>query len=289
MKWFIAANDKGFNSPDFVKQIRVAVYTARIYTTLEPWLLYDGDPADLPPFIRDYGVNVLRHELSFKEQIRQYVESQFDSALANVRTGAYLRSELPGAIRRAGIRDTHVLYTDCDVMFCETFTVPELYPRVLAAWGSKMGGRTFLKIGAWKHFNSGVLVMNVDRMLERQDRFKQFVLNNGNGQARPNSPFMRKNLFLSDQVAMNLFYKGEIDVLPQHYNWHPSAGINERAMVVHFNGLKWTQWDAFQERRLRADRQSKFERIVQRAPKAFEYYVLMAGSHYEDSSLYRDA
>ena len=118
--------------------------------------------------------------------------------------------------------------------------------------------------------------MNVDAMLARYNEFKRFVLGNGLGVKRPKGRFMQKNLFMSDQVALNLFFKGQIDRLPSEYNWHPSSGINANARIVHFNGLKWNQWQDFCGAKLPADQMEKYTRLVNRDWEAYEYYSILA-------------
>ncbi|GIW61139.1 MAG: hypothetical protein KatS3mg087_2205 [Patescibacteria group bacterium] len=87
---------------------------------------------------------------------------------------------------------------------------------------------------------------------------------------------MEKNLYMSDQAAINLFMGKKIQRLPGEYNWHPSAGINEKAVIVHFNGLKWTQWEDFLRGGLSEYHMNHFGKWVGKNPESYEYFVQKA-------------
>lgn len=129
------------------------------------------------------------------------------------------------------------------------------------------------------HYNSGVMVLNAVRLRDEAERFRQFVLSNGEGVARPKTPFMQKHLFMSDQVALNVFFRGRVTRLNETYNWSPSAGINPTARIIHFNGLKWTQWDDFLNGRLAPFRMEKFVKQVNINRPGYEHYVELAKSY----------
>ena len=95
---------------------------------------------------------------------------------------------------------------------------------------------------------------------------------------------MQKNLFMSDQAALNLFYRNRIKRLDNVFNWNPARGRNPRARIIHFNGLKWTQWDSFLQRKLRADRQAKFEKQIRRNRSDYEQYVTWSAAFLTNDS-----
>jgi lipopolysaccharide biosynthesis glycosyltransferase len=148
-----------------------------------------------------------------------------------------------------------------------------LNPTYFAAYGPWEGGYTRFHFGGWQHFNSGVMLMNTPRMAERSDAFIDFVLNDGYDVERRGGRYWNKHLLLSDQVAYNLFYQNEIDNLPVEYNWNPSKGKNERAEIIHFNGLKWNQIDEMKEGRIN---KPQYKRMYQDADGTYEYYREMA-------------
>ena len=111
-------------------------------------------------------------------------------------------------------------------------------------------------------------------MAERYDAFIEFVLNDGYNVERPGGRYWNKNLILSDQVAYNLFYGNEIDDLPVEYNWNPSKGKNDDAVIVHFYGLKWNQVEAFKKDKIDMPgfKTKQFKRMLQKSNGAYEYY-----------------
>jgi len=278
MKWFTATNGASLENDHFFDQLRVAVISARHNTSLEPYMLYDGEYNERTRWLQKHGVYIIRHKLPIRTAIEEYVRINATSDLIPVRTGAYLRSEIPVAISREGIRDNYILYTDCDVVFLRDPSLQSYKPSYFAACGSREGGYTRFHLGGWMHYNSGVMIMNVSKMSECYAAFQEFVLRNGEGVWRPNAKFWRKHLFMSDQLALNLFYRGKITRLDVKYNWRPSLGINSDAFILHFNGLKWTQWDDFVSGALSPYRQAKFEKLVSRNRLAYEYYSNLAAS-----------
>lgn len=284
MKWFTASNEFSLRNPQFFELLQVAVTSLREATSLDPHLLYEGDDCPAIHWLQDQGVTIVPTRLTFYDELREFMLPNYEEVHIACRAGAFLRTELTPSIREFGITDPYIFYTDCDVVFLTDIQLDDCRPKYFAATGNKVGGRTRLKIGGHYHINSGVMLMNVDSMLERYGEFKKFVLSNGAGMKRPADPFMQKNLFMSDQVALNLFYRGKIDRLAPEYNWNPSAGLNPNAKIVHFNGLKWNQWQSFCESQLPADQMEKYTRLVNRDRAAYEHYSNLARATHERSA-----
>lgn len=280
MKWFVSTNEKSLYEKEFFRLLKVAVYSAQKNTSLEPYLIYEGNYNEKLKSIEKQGVKIIEHELPIRNEIKSYVKKAFaDSSselvekMINVRTGGFLRSEIPVVIKEEGFSDDKVLYTDCDVVFLDNLNLDEYSPNFFAAYGWKEGGYTKFNIGGYMHFNSGVMLMNVDSMYKSYDNFVNFVLSNGYDKERPSqSKFWQKNLLLSDQVSYNLFYEDKIDRLPKEYNWNPSKGVNQNAKIVHFNGLKWTQWEKY----LNGEVRPALKEQVKRDEKSYKHYVGVA-------------
>jgi hypothetical protein len=281
MKWFTASNEASLRNPQFFELLQVAVVSLKEKTTLDPYVLYEGEDCPAIGWLKDQGVRIVPTRLSFYEKLREFMLPDYEEVHIACRAGAFLRTELTPSIRKFGITDPYILYTDCDVLFLSDIQLDNCRPKIFAAFGNKMGGRTRFKIGGHHHINSGVMLMNVDAMLQRYDAFVKFVLGNGLGIKRPADPFMQKNLFMSDQVALNLFYRGQIERLPPEYNWNPSSGLNPEAKVIHFNGLKWNQWKSFCEAQLPRDQMKKYSRLVDHNRRAYEHYSILAQSTHE--------
>jgi hypothetical protein len=278
MKWFTATNEASLRDPAFFELLQVAVCSLKKHTSLDPHLLYEGEDCEALDWLRTEGVTIVPVRLSFYHALRTYMLPDYQEFHIACRAGAFLRTEMTPAIRAYGIEDEYVFYTDCDVVFMSDIVLDACRPKFFAAVGTKVGGRTRLRLGGHYHINSGVMLVNVDGMKSCYEEFKAFVLGNGLGIRRPADPFMQKNLFMSDQVALNLYYKGRIDALPKEYNWNPTAGINERAKIVHFNGLKWNQWEAYQSGTLDPVLREKYKRGLERDPAAYAHYSTLARS-----------
>lgn len=289
MKWFMVTNGQSLQDDSFFRQLVVALRSSERTCVFTPYLLYDGDENERTEWLRSNGVEVIHHALSIRREIEKFIIAESDPGLIPVRTGAYLKTEIPTAVRDLGLTDKFVFYTDCDVVFCSKVDVESIRPRYMAAHGNYLSsrrvcGRRVPFLGGEFHFNSGVAVLNVDALCSEADRFRSFVLSNGDGVERPKRAFMQKNLFLSDQVALNLYFSGRVDHLPGCLNWSPQSGISSKAKIVHFNGLKWTQWDDFLSGSLAPFRMEKFQKQVARDRDAYEYYVGLA-KQYDDGGV----
>ena len=274
MKLFLAANLESFSDRKFFRQVRVACASAVENTTLEPHLLYEGESSDEIVELQNLGVRVVPVDLSIGKQLTAWVSNHVDENRSIARRWAYLRMEITQAITKCGISDEYVLYTDCDVFFRQEVSLEKFRVPVLGAVRmEKIGGYSRFRLGGMSHYNSGVLLVRVSAFAQNEERFREFVLDNGGDTKRPPHKLFQKNLFLSDQVALNLFYRGKFTNLPRTFNWNPQAGVEESAQIIHFNGLKWTHWESFSRNELRADRQEKFEKQVSRNFKSYEAHV----------------
>lgn len=277
MKWFMAANQESLQNDGFLRLLRLALHTAQQNTSLEPYLIYDGEECAELEALKGQGITALRTSLTIEPELRAWMTENYPGDIHLItRRGAFLRMELGKVIQENGLKDEYVLYTDCDVMFMQEPDVANCRPDCLAATGKKEGGRTWLRLGGCWHFSSGVLVLNTASMINCSEGFRNFVLNNGEGVTRPPMPFFQKNLFLSDQVSINLFFRNRIQRLPQKLNWNPRNGVSSAAEIVHFNGLKWTEWEDFQNKRLSEHRQAKFSRQIGRGVASYEHYCQLA-------------
>jgi len=263
MKWFMAANSESLRDPGFMRLVRVASASARAHTELESFLMLDGPESAECDEIRALGVTILPAELSIAPELTAWMENhQYTEIGIRCRRGSYLRMELPRVLEQHGIDDEFVMYTDADVFFNACPEVDSLKPPVLAAYGAREGGFTRFHFLGHYHFQAGVLVMRTAAVRETYDLFRKFVLSNGNGIKRPPGQFFSKHLFLSDQVAINLFYGRQITRMHRELNWNPASRPCSSPQITHFNGLKWTEWHDFAEGKLSSKRQKKFARQI---------------------------
>jgi hypothetical protein len=230
MKWFVALNELCPTFLPYADMVKVAVHTALKHTSLVPHFLYDGRDNALTDWLRKQKVAVLPCRTPFFDQLREVSQKKLDPQILAIGAGAFLRVELPKIARELGMDDTHVLYTDCDVMFmkevaddlkkirCRYFAVaPEYDPK------------------DYQHMNTGVMLMNLENLVQVDERFREFVISN------------LEKFPCWDQSAYQWFYKNPRkkffgrqgwDRLPIEFNWKPYWGDYSSAKIVHFHGPK---------------------------------------------------
>ena len=207
MKWYFACNDR---SPDYEYMIKAAVESAVRNTSLKPVMLYDGAANSLTEWASKQGVEVIAHRVSFYSAL----EAFYSPDLLPTASGTFLRCDIP----IIETDDECVLYTDCDVLFTETFDLPE--PPKLFACAPETHPQD------WSILNAGVMVMNVPALRQSHAAFKSFIED------------QLPTLTTFDQSAYNRFYAAQHTQLPLEYNWKTYWGKNPNAKIIHFHGPK---------------------------------------------------
>jgi len=220
-KWYFAITRTTLDAdPDqgFRDCIRVAVESARQHTNLRPHMIYDGPEDDFTTEMRGRGVTVVFHRLTFHDVLREAQELQRPEWPDYMKTaeGAFMRLEI-GLLET---EESHVLYTDCDVMFETSVTIDHLRPELFAI-APQFKPDTF-----HEDVNCGVMILNVQRMRQDRPALIEFMCEN----------FARISGY--DQELLILYYKGRWDPLSPTYNWKPHWGEQPRARIVHFHGPK---------------------------------------------------
>lgn len=227
MKWFFAYN--GLRPAKFDLHIRVMVRSAQANTSLEPHLLYSGEPGDpIVPFAEGHGVRVIHRKSSILPDL-QRIKDRFPDYHLLGATGAFLRIDLPTICRDLGYDDEVVLYTDCDVVFARDLPEPSSHAFMRPALFScgPEGSPP-----DWSKMNSGVMFMNVVNLAKDLPAFREFITSGDTLYQE----LYKQGAF--DQAAYQLFYDSRWDRLPLEYNWRPYWGFNEEALIVHFHGPK---------------------------------------------------
>jgi lipopolysaccharide biosynthesis glycosyltransferase len=122
-------------------------------------------------------------------------------------------------MQEQGWKDKHVLYTDCDVMFLKPISFDD-YPEYFSCAPE-------FNQNNWSYFNSGSMLINVDKMHETYPEFLNYVKNCGEVINRS-----------YDQGCLNEFYKNKWSRLSPVFNWKAYWGVNQAARIIHFHGLK---------------------------------------------------
>jgi hypothetical protein len=228
-KWYFAINETG--SANYERLIRAAVTSCRRNTSLAPICLYHGGDTPILAWLRQNGVEIIRHTVGIQPAILAAADTEhWKKAIAS---GAYLRIDIP-AIEQ---EDDFVLYTDTDVIFLaepQFGGEPEFFacaPEI---------GRT-----NWRYVNTGVMLINVANMRREHAALSAFS-------AKGLTSFSRLGRGTYDQGALNAFFKGRWSRLPLELNWKPSWGINPAAQILHFHGpkphhLEWISAGAFDD------------------------------------------
>lgn len=211
MKWFFAFNKETEWYDNYVRYVKCAVNSAISNTSLEPNFVYDGEEDELTEHLREKGVKIHFKRSRFYDFFKNK-----EGLNHKVAAGAYLRAEIPEMTD-----DKFVLYTDCDVMFQNDVSeLSSLAPESFSC-------STEISPHNWSYFNSGVMLMNTISMRNDMSKFEDLVIN---------SPLNVLSKY--DQESYNLYYKNKWSKLPVIYNWKPYWGINNKAKIIHFHGLK---------------------------------------------------
>jgi len=220
MKWYFCLNEHGMNG--FAESMFAAVHSALQNTTLEPHFIYDGAPNEITRYLQRIGVTVHFHQNSFLDRINAAKAQQgFNPAHAR---GAYLRLDIPVIDQT----DDFVLYTDVDVLFPRDPRV-DMKPELFAAAPEY----AMLSSGPVpnKHvLNSGVMVINLGAFRKRLAGLIDF--------AAKHDFYFHGDSGFYDQGAINKFFPGEWEALPQRLNWRPFSGHQELPEIIHFHGTK---------------------------------------------------
>lgn len=255
MKWYFASNDK---SEDFFPLIKAAVNSALNNTTLEPNFIYDGAENELTQWLRDKGVNIINHRISFYDRL----EKHYDEQGLKIATGTFLRCDIP----IIETEEEFILYTDCDVLFLKDFTA-DIKPKYFAC-STQFNKRNF------KDFNAGVMLMNVKKMRESHSKFIDFITKN-------------LNTFIAfDQTAYQIFYGGKCTKLPVVYNHKPYWGIDEKAVILHFHGPKPLLFTSDEEMKNLSYTNLK---LYKKNKKAYEFYLDLFKKYYPEIEYNKEA
>lgn len=133
--------------------------------------------------------------------------------------GTFMRMEIPVVEKE----EKYVLYSDIDVIFNADILLEELpHPTYLAA-----APEYERNVEDMEYFNAGVLVMNIQGMKEK---YEEFILKMKNRERNISGLF--------DQGYLNELCFKDMELLPIEYNWKPYWGINDKAKLIHFHGMK---------------------------------------------------
>ncbi|OYV39646.1 MAG: hypothetical protein B7Z80_06675 [Rhodospirillales bacterium 20-64-7] len=213
MKWFFCwcQETESRTDHDWPNLIRATVQSAA-HTGLDPHMLYDGVETPFIAELRNRGVKVIFHRLSFADALSRHRPG--DERYHAVARGAFLRFDIPLVCQGD---DEFVLYTDADVMFRATPDFRGYRPDMIAAAPQfERGNRADM--------NSGVMLINLPKFRAALPGLVRFAT---------------ENLALGlDQEVLRAWLGHDYLLLPDIYNWKPYWGQNADAPIVHWHGPK---------------------------------------------------
>ena len=172
MHWFFALTEDSTAFRQYAEMIMVAVYTAGKFTSLIPHCIYDGGENELTAWLTKRGVRIVPHRSFVREALTELGRRKGNPHLAAALSGAFSRVELPDIVTRVG--GAHrVLYTDCDVVFVSE-VVPELEAHPCQYFAVAPEGSQ----DDYVNMNTGVMLMNIDRLREDLPEFRDYISQN---------------------------------------------------------------------------------------------------------------
>ena len=231
MQWFFALTEDSTAFPQYVDMLKVAVHTARRFTSLVPHCIYDGGENDFTEWLTRHDVRIIQHRSFLREALAELGRRKGNPHLVAALAGAFSRVELPEMATRLG-GATRVLYTDCDVIFVAE-VVPELEANPCEYFAVAPEGTQ----DDYVNMNTGVMLMNTARLRESLPEFREYVLQN----------LAALEAESWDEAAYRWFYRdtnGPLwDRLRPELNWKPYWGESAQAKIIHFHGPKPFQQD----------------------------------------------
>ena len=232
MQWVFALTEDSTAFRQYAEMVMVAVHTAKKFTALEPHCIYDGGDNEFTDWLTKHEVRIIRHRSFVRKQLEELGREKGNPHLAPALSGAFSRVELPELVERFGGDAERVLYTDCDVIFLGE-VVPELEsnPCEYFAVAPESAQDDYVNM------NTGVMLMNIERLRESLPGFREYVL-------KHLAELERESW---DEAAYRWFYRdnnGPLwDRLRPELNWKPYWGESADAKIIHFHGPKPFQRD----------------------------------------------
>lgn len=231
MQWFFALTEDSTAFRQYAEMIMVAVHTAKKFTSLVPHCIYDGEENDFTEWLTKHDVRIIRHRSFVRDPLEELGRKKGNPHLGPALSGAFSRVELPEIVEGLG-GPSRVLYTDCDVIFAGEI-VAELDANGCEYFAVAPEGVQ----DDYVNMNTGVMLMNTDRLRKSLPEFREYILQNL-------AELERESW---DEAAYRWFYRDENgplwDRLRPELNWKPYWGENAQAKIIHFHGPKPFQRD----------------------------------------------
>jgi hypothetical protein len=226
VQWFTALGIRyGIKKQaDLYKRMLRAALVSKMFNapSLVPNIIYDGDPDDFTAWWEAQGGRVHYHNLTFYDKIKAAYAA--DGRLKKqwlTQYGAYMRMDLPyllaGSTPPPDVEAQYVLYTDVDVLFLNDIDSCTIEPPRHVRMGAE------IKRG--EIVNSGIMYINMPAFAANISSIVQWGVDH-------------KFPGVLDQTILLEFYKADLDMLPDIFNWKGYWGGDTAVTIVHFHGPK---------------------------------------------------
>lgn len=207
------------------EHLRIAINSCKKNTQLKTYMMYTGDKTWVYDWLTSKGVVMVDCNNTPLVQNIRAGGNNTQPLPQSIALGAWLRIEIPRFLDELKIKDSHILYTDVDVVFTEKWS-PTVAENITKFACAQEGDCT-------SHYNTGVMIMNTNFMKETYTNFTNFIISKGVETFHP-----------SDQGALNDYYPfSTITRLSRRFwNWTPYMGHGHlsdmSARIIHFHGPK---------------------------------------------------
>jgi hypothetical protein len=145
MHWFFALTEDSRAFQPYAEMIMVAVHTARKFTSLVPYCIYDGGENDFTDWLTKHDVRIVRHRSFLREALTELGRQKGNRHLGAALSGAFSRVEVPELVISLGGASRVLPESSRD---------------------------------DYLNMNTGVMLMNIDRLRESLPEFREYISQN---------------------------------------------------------------------------------------------------------------
>lgn len=221
----LSSLDRSGNQNDYANHIKVTINSCIKNTNLDIHFMHCGKNEELFNWLKSKPIKLIDvSDFDLFNILPNYCKG----GGLTIARGAWQRMLVPQVCRQLGVADTHVLYTDIDVIFTSNIERPiNLNIDKFAC---------ALERGAGRLYNTGVMIINTAYFDSIYEPLMDFA----------KSRNFRFRAF--DQGALNAFVpKNRITILDHHeWNFAPHMhGDCKQSRIIHFHGPKANQIDFY--------------------------------------------
>jgi lipopolysaccharide biosynthesis glycosyltransferase len=217
--------DRNGNQNDYANHIKVAINSCIKNTNLDIHFMHCGRNEELLNWLKLKPIKLI--DVSDFDLL-DILPNYYKGVGLSIARGAWQRALIPQVCRQLGVTDTHVLYTDIDVIFTSNTERPiNLNIDKFAC---------ALEQGRGSIYNTGVMIINTAYFDSIYEPLIDFAKSRNFG------------FGAFDQGALNGFVpKNQITILDHHeWNFAPHMhGDCKQSRIIHFHGPKANQIDFY--------------------------------------------